>query len=509
MWNQLKRFFKNRGRKRRPNAPAKLEQETVSTENILIFSDLHLGEACKNWSRIDYLKQSDRLDQQLCDFLDYYSKNRVNDQPWKLICCGDFIDFLQITMTPPEVSEEEAPFGLGTQERESVWKLERLMERHHRAFVYLAAFVGMGNRLELIRGNHDEEFFWPAVRQSFIQHLSQIYFGLEERDAQKIALFESRIHFCHWFYYQPGVLYAEHGHRFDAYCATWPQLCPLHPLKEQELFQPISALGIRYFANLEPGFSTHDKEHWGIVDYLKYYKSSGLKHFLVIFGRYVRCIYFCVRDYFQYGRLISSNALQQHLDAFSLLETEFQLSKTQIEQLDQQSVTPIIQNGFGVYVATSLPEWTGFLALALTAIIAILGDFSWMTAILSLSVVCLLCGLWISFCHRRHSAHAHLALLEKVSQLARIIEVPLIVLGHAHRPFSQHLPHRSIYMNTGAFLEGSPDAMHRPEEHCCCSNTFIQLIESDVGPLQPTLMRWCSVCHRPVPFGSTPEQGKG
>jgi len=269
LWTRLRRVIGRPRRTARVESPAPTPSDPVEGENILLISDLHLGEACKDHSRLEYLKRAGELDEHICQFLDYYRDERIEGRPWRLIMGGDLLDFLQVTMTPEGVDEETAFFGLGTREADSAWKLARLMERHRRVFIYLADFIAAGHHVELIQGNHDEELFWPAVRTALVKGLTRICFGEENRPDLDPETFANRIHFNSWFYHRPGLIYVEHGHRFDDFCATPPQLCPLRPQEEEELTLPLSALAIRYFANTVPGFKTHDKEHWRFPDYLR------------------------------------------------------------------------------------------------------------------------------------------------------------------------------------------------------------------------------------------------
>ena len=68
--------------------------------NILVISDIHLGEYSKEHERIDYIKHSYNLDRELCEFLEYYSNKRIEGKPWRLVINGDLVDFLAVTFRP-------------------------------------------------------------------------------------------------------------------------------------------------------------------------------------------------------------------------------------------------------------------------------------------------------------------------------------------------------------------------------------------------------------------------
>lgn len=129
-----------------------------SEEELLIYviSDLHLGSG----SSIDNFKK----DYEFSQFVDMVMKKKGSS----LVINGDFIDFVQI----PEGREKRSPFSkVGADEKESLHKLDLVIESHHVLFDALQKFVASDHRLIIIPGNHDIDLFWPSVQARIVKRL--------------------------------------------------------------------------------------------------------------------------------------------------------------------------------------------------------------------------------------------------------------------------------------------------------------------------------------------------
>ncbi len=472
-----------------------------SAPNLLLISDLHLGEACKEHSRIEYLKRGAELDADLCAFLDYHARHTPNGRPWRLVFGGDLLDFLQVTMTPEGATDEERRFGLSTREEDSRWKLQRLMERHRRVFVYLADFIGCGHRVEIIQGNHDEELFWPAVQRTLVEGLVELYFGGERHHGELTPdVFAQHIRFHPWFYLEPDVLYYEHGHRFDRLCATPPQLCPLQPLAQDELTQPISAFAIRYFANLERGFTTHDKEHWTVPDYVRYYRTLGQKQILDVAGHYIGFALRTCQYMWRSGRLRNEQAdaahetrLLEHVEAGPLDE------KT-VRALDAMSARSIMTQPFGVFTILAFWEQAVLLSVSATITLALLTSLPWYVEAFGIAATLAGSLAWAQYNRKRFPGDIKERLDGIAQTISELVDVPVVGFGHSHGALRQRLSHdhRAFYVNTGSFLpvERPP---HGPDRPCCCPQTFVTILNGGAYDRpKPVLQRWCTVRRAPA-----------
>src|SRR5437870_2975237 len=83
--------------------------------NILVISDLHLGEDVRPHS-MGYLRRIIRLERELENFLAHYTRSYHDGRPWRLIINGDMVDFMSICLLPAKgesKNAEEERFGLG------------------------------------------------------------------------------------------------------------------------------------------------------------------------------------------------------------------------------------------------------------------------------------------------------------------------------------------------------------------------------------------------------------
>lgn len=241
-----------------------------SAYSLLVISDLHLSEgrspATKKFSR----NEDFFFDEEFARFLKYYSESREGQgREWHLIINGDFVDFLQVTSyedAPPSLNRDprHPEYGLGCGAKESVYKLEKIVEGHRRFFAALAEFVASGNLLTIGKGNHDVEFHYTEVRESLRQQLQAVYRKRLESDAvprQDIAARVARVNaesvrFIDWFYLEKGLIYIEHGNQYDRLNSFKYFLEPLLPQgagvdsrRENEIDLPWGSLFVRYLFN--------------------------------------------------------------------------------------------------------------------------------------------------------------------------------------------------------------------------------------------------------------------
>jgi UDP-2,3-diacylglucosamine pyrophosphatase LpxH len=148
---------------------------------IIVISDLHIGagllDDCDN-----------ELENNLVEFLNQLGHRPT---PVELVINGDFLDFAQ---APPwrgssleSIAPDESP--LCFTEEQSLSKLESIIQAHKPIFDAISTFLATKtlNRLVVIPGNHDADFFWstvrcalaaalgPAVRQRLMFHMERAY----------------------------------------------------------------------------------------------------------------------------------------------------------------------------------------------------------------------------------------------------------------------------------------------------------------------------------------------
>lgn len=249
--------------------------------HLLIVSDLHLSEGRdENTHRISR-NEDFFFDEEFTRFLDYHVKLDPN-RKWHLIINGDFCDFLQVLSTEfdPEflrylgvkdekearqllqIGKQSTRFGFDAGPGETVFKLWRVLDGHWMFTLAVIRFLEQGNLVSIGRGNHDPEFQYELVREHFRRML--VWFHANKADPQSnardFASFEGacarQIQFLDWFYYEPGLIWAEHGGQYDEVNSFPHWLAPYLPHSDH-IEMPWGSFFVRYLFN-----SIEDEEPW-------------------------------------------------------------------------------------------------------------------------------------------------------------------------------------------------------------------------------------------------------
>jgi len=249
--------------------------------HLLIVSDLHLSEGRDEHTHRISRNEDFFFDEEFARFLDYHVKFDP-DRKWHLIINGDFCDFLQVISTEfdPEflrylgvrdekearqllqIGKQSTRFGFDAGPGETVFKLWKILDGHWMFALALIRFLEDGNLVSIGRGNHDPEFQYEVVRQHFRKML--VWFRANKTDAQPspVAIgkfersFAEQIQFLDWFYYEPGLIWAEHGGQYDEVNSFPHWLAPYLPHSDH-IEMPWGSFFVRYLFN-----SIEDEEPW-------------------------------------------------------------------------------------------------------------------------------------------------------------------------------------------------------------------------------------------------------
>lgn len=232
---------------------------TEDPRYLLIVSDLHLSEGWDEETKRLSRNEDFFFDAPFSRFLSKQARLAAEGgYRIRLIIPGDLVDFLQVTTVPSAdsvdgepITERERRFGLGTSPAKTCWKLRKIMNGHWRFFEAVAEFVAAGHDLVILPGNHDIEWVIPAVQACFLDELRK-YAPPEARDEVG-----PRVRFLPWFYYEPGLVYIDHGHQYDALNSFDMFLHPF--LRDGRIDLPAGSFFVRYLFNrLEIGYPFAD-----------------------------------------------------------------------------------------------------------------------------------------------------------------------------------------------------------------------------------------------------------
>jgi UDP-2,3-diacylglucosamine pyrophosphatase LpxH len=218
--------------------------------NMVIVSDLHLSQGRNPRTRRFNLKEDFFFDGQFDRFLSHLeAESERLSRKWHLVIAGDMADFLQVTRVPDRpgftMSRREREYGLGTSLEKSVWKMKVMMDGHWMFFKALGRFLSSGNRCTIITGNHDIEWSVPGQQRAFREEMKK-YLPAQARGRNEVVL--NSIDFCPWFYYEPGLLWVEHGHQYDGMNSFDFPFAPYLP-GSKELMLPGGSFFVRYLFN--------------------------------------------------------------------------------------------------------------------------------------------------------------------------------------------------------------------------------------------------------------------
>jgi UDP-2,3-diacylglucosamine pyrophosphatase LpxH len=144
----------------------KSHQKNNVQKVILVISDLHLS-AGKMIKGKRNLLEDFHYDNELIDFLHYYSHGDYQDIPVELVINGDFLDFLAV----PFVEFYDDEFW---SEKASLAKLKMILDAHKGVMEALKKFLSCPDKnIVYIIGNHDAEFVFDSLKEEFLSQFGE------------------------------------------------------------------------------------------------------------------------------------------------------------------------------------------------------------------------------------------------------------------------------------------------------------------------------------------------
>jgi UDP-2,3-diacylglucosamine pyrophosphatase LpxH len=472
----------------RPAQADARDAASVGAPNVLVISDLHLGEDVKPYS-VGYLRHLARLERELEDFLDHYTRTRHDGRPWRLIVNGDMVDFMSVCLLPegevdPTITEDERKFGLGSGPQQTKRKLEEVVRRHPGVFRQLARFIASGNELVIVLGNHDMEFHWTVVQDAFREALHRFACELYEMtpsEDSRSAIF-AQVSFHPWFYYERDLLYVEHGHQYDEYCSFDYILNPESPRREGGILLSIGHTAIRYFVNLIPDMDPHGQEEWTLPAYLRWAAGQGLRGL-------VRLIYYyCLMIWRMLGiwhdlreRAQDLRRRQEHEARLRELALRYQMDEQLLKRLEALKRPMVLRDLFALVQTLFLDRFALAMLWGLSSAAALL----WAPAAGKIAIPVLATALAVlgnRLLARRRDLDPGKKLARVPGAIQSIVHTRFIVFGHSHDPVAQPLPEGAWYFNTGTWVPAErPGLLH--------AFTHLLIRRSDAGAVAQ-LCQW-------------------
>jgi UDP-2,3-diacylglucosamine pyrophosphatase LpxH len=240
--------------------------------DVIIVSDFHLARGKEADGRYSGLENF-FFDAQFERFLRHVREHDPERIPL-LVINGDFVDFLRITDVPEDegefeewrstlrqigfsktigelkesVSKKERTYGFKAFEYKSVFQLSCALQGHKRTCIALATWLVSGGRIAIVKGNHDLEWYWLAVRNCFRLDMARCIQSINGSGVLEILkdIVLPNVIFVDHALSIDSVFFIEHGHRFDTFAKVD---CEPFLSNGKELNLPLGAFFSRYVIN--------------------------------------------------------------------------------------------------------------------------------------------------------------------------------------------------------------------------------------------------------------------
>jgi hypothetical protein len=275
------------------------------------------------------------------------------NEPTELVINGDFLDFVQAEPWQSKEFESQTSDGvpLCFAEEHSVEKLRGIFKAHSAAFEALRKLLNSHalHRVTILPGNHDADFFWPAVRRELQRYVAN---GKTEISRKLRFHLEQK--------YKPSAfrdLWIEHGHQRDtcnsfevAGIPYWSNGRPPILIDEKGKRRLLECVGTRFMLQ----FMNRLDAKYPFVDNVKPF-SKFVKLFLVSafapgFGPLTALVSYWALATFMAGRLAKApkDLLSTEEDPSRLAQEAKRLVRELDENQAQQLTTHLCGQGFSL-----------------------------------------------------------------------------------------------------------------------------------------------------------------
>ncbi|HIP73798.1 MAG TPA: hypothetical protein EYH05_20670 [Anaerolineae bacterium] len=517
---------------------------TQTNFNYLFVSDLHLSEGRDPQTGLIHRNEDFFEDNAFAQFVAYHAALSRNPEasayyqkPWKLVINGDIFDFLQVVSLPAEgdelvkvtgasrykdLSANVCKFGLGTQSKEIVWKLNRIAAGHPLFFQALAWFLAQeGKELVCMKGNHDIELYWPAVQHRMKTLLTEAYREWYNHHDTECPLpvyddmpaeldpniLRTAVHFPPFHLYEPDLFYAEHGCQYDPANAFANFDDPRLPDKPELLELPSGSLFVRYFFNRVESIHPFADNLKPISRYIFWLLQNAPAEIVNIAANILPDYLFAWWETRQKTKKKTKPQAPNEPFRQELLKIHLESQK----MLGKASrKTTLFMSGSGILLFTAV-----FLFFILIRA-AGAGQYV-LGAVLLLLILITLAGSLTLF-HSLNKLLTEPYLYTAAQNVARLLkkqpdmrDARYLIFGHDHAAKMWKIPpqegdgapnYRQWYVNTGSWIPvfSEEERLERPSAHL----TFFRLVPEHIQDNAPhgdvpELLRWSPEAGRPLP----------
>jgi UDP-2,3-diacylglucosamine pyrophosphatase LpxH len=457
-------------------------------ESLLVLSDVHLGSDLNDFGHP--IRRSRRVDEDLVKLIAHYRTAAAPNDRWRLVVAGDFIDFVGMAVRAEGVelatqrSDEEVEHGLGNAVDHVRIKLRLVVERHGDVFDALAGFVADGHALAFVHGNHDLELHWDAVKDD-LRSLLLARARAAQNDAIDGPAFGARIAFHPWFFYVAGLAYIEHGHQYDAFCASQYVLAPLCATDPRRIARSVSDVLLRFIVRPTHGMHEYGHDKHGVGHYLVFAVKLGMAGLLQLAMRYARA----VNELFRLRRehlSVSANRLRAQNDrGMALLAREAPVGVDRMRELAALQVPPITCTIGGILSSVLLDRIAlGFIAAIALLVAGVLTTTHAVHARWLAASIVVAWALGDRLLARRRTVDPEKRLMERAAHLAKLFPAAFVVMGHTHTPAKMAINDgHATYVNVGSWAEEEGYKGDSTNKTYCAARTHLVIRRGEDGPV--------------------------
>jgi UDP-2,3-diacylglucosamine pyrophosphatase LpxH len=447
--------------------------------NVLVVSDLHLGEELMPGTGEDKRRAVAMAEAAFIEFMRHHQRFRVDGRPWRLVIDGDMFDFMSIYVGVTEGvalrSPEEQRHGAGRREDAAIARMQILVGRYRTLLAQMMRFAGAGNRIDIIAGNHDQELMWPSVWAVLQRGLVAASPTGVDADA---ALARIAVH--RWFVHEPGVAWIEHGHQYDEACSFEYNLAAADP-RTGELATNVDYAALRNLGSAAPEVDAHGTEEWSLGGYLRYSLSTSPAAMFRLFRGYGTFV----------GALIKARRLHrsvrvrraraaEHDRELARLAAESGVPRAALDRIDALARSPVTKSTrrmMRMLRADRLVMWT------VAAVLAVV-----LFALLPLWAGMLAAAGAVAGGHKVNEAMGGVPLSQSAmpivpARIQQIVDAPVVVFGHTHEPLDLPMATGGRYLNAGTWLPAVRPGLSR-------SFTHVTILRLRNGGTRAELRQW-------------------
>ena len=461
--------------------------------NLLVISDLHLGEDLKPFSAegenpVAWLRHVVKLERELEAFLAHHTTHRQDGRPWRLIVNGDMVDFLSVCLFPADgdgSSDDERQFGVGTDAVAAVRKIESVARRHAAIFRRLSGWIAAGHELHVVLGNHDVEFHWEPVQQAF---RALLVAGVEGAPAGSEERLGAAVQFHPWFYFQKGLCYIEHGHQYDEYCSFDYVLAPVQPAElgseqKDSILLSIAHAGQRYVCNLFPMFDPHGQEYWHWTEYFRVAFRIGARGVTRLAYMYLLMLSRLFGVWRSLRREVVDHVRKRlHLERLRAMATRLRMPEADLIALDGLRRPSVLRSLWRLLNTFFLDRF----AVAVLCASLVAAALLWVPGGLAKGAAsaAVLAVFWLTDRQlaRLRMLDSEIQMRTVPARIRKIVDTPLVVFGHSHDPGAHELPDGGWYFNTGTWVPAERPGPEHAFTHLC--------IRRDAAGVLAELRQW-------------------